>query len=156
MSKPMNVLALWKRFESLPFGKVLFSWLVCVRAPYFGTIHPRFAELRPSFCKITMAKRRGILNHIGTIHAIAMCNLAELAAGTMTEVSIPPNMRWIPKGMTVEYLRKATSSVYCQATPEEGACLDEPGEIKTHARVFDNQGNEVFRAQIVMWLSTRK
>lgn len=47
-----------------------------------------------------------MLNHIGTVHAIAMCNMAELAGGTMTEVTVPSTHRWIPKGMTVEYLKR--------------------------------------------------
>lgn len=34
-----------------------------------------------------------------------MCNMAELAGGTMTEVTVPSTHRWIPKGMTVEYLK---------------------------------------------------
>src|SRR3546814_8551637 len=41
-----------------------------------------------------------------SVHAIALCNAAELAGGMMTEVSIPSGARWIPKGMTVEYLAK--------------------------------------------------
>jgi hypothetical protein len=156
MPTQLDVLSLWKRFDRFPFGKRLFSRLVCFRAPYFGSIRPRFVELRPGCCKIHMTKRRAVLNHIGTVHAIAMCNLAELAAGTMTEVSIRPDMRWIPKGMTVEYLSKATSDVSCEAVPEEASCLGEAGELKVRATVIDGAGNEVFRAQIIMWLSARK
>ena len=40
-----------------------------------------------------------------------MCNMAELAAGTMTDVTVPGNYRWIPKGMTVEYLAKAETDL---------------------------------------------
>ena len=58
-----------------------------------------------------MRKRRAVQNHIGTVHAIAMCNLAEMAAGTLTEISIPASMRWLPKGMQVQYLRKAETDV---------------------------------------------
>ena len=36
----------------------------------------------------------------------AMCNMAELAGGLMTDVSIPQGSRWIPSGMTVKYLKK--------------------------------------------------
>jgi hypothetical protein len=103
-----------------------------------------------------MRKRKAVLNHIGTIHAIAMCNLAELAAGTMTDVSIPPGMRWIPKGMTVEYLQKASSNVTCEAVPEVAPDLAKTGEVKVLATVVDSTGTEVFRAQILMWLSAKK
>jgi predicted alpha/beta hydrolase len=86
--------------EGLPFGKAIFSRIICFKAPYFGSIRPRFEEFRPGFARVSMKKRRAVTNHIGTVHAIAMCNLAELAAGTMTEII--ESMRWLPKGMTVE------------------------------------------------------
>ena len=109
-------LAAWRKLEAKPLGKALFSRFVCLKAPYFGTISPRFEELRPGYARVSMRKRRAVTNHIGTVHAIAMCNLAELAAGTMTEVSIPESMRWLPKGMTVEYLKKSTGGIHAVAT----------------------------------------
>ena len=112
-------LALWKRCEGLPFGRAVFSRLICWKAPYFGSIRPRFEEFRPGYARVSMAKRRAVTNHIGTVHAIAMCNLAELAAGTMTEITIPPTMRWLPKGMAVEYLKKAETGVEAHASVGE-------------------------------------
>ena len=84
-----KALAAWNRLAKKPLGKALFSRAVCFKAPYFATINPRFEELRPGYARVSMKKRRAVTNHIGTVHAIAMCNLAELAAGTLTEVSIP-------------------------------------------------------------------
>ena len=77
-------LSAWRRLQAKPFGKAIFSRAVCFKAPYFGTISPRFAELQPGRARVSMRKRRAVQNHIGTVHAIAMCNLAELAAGTVT------------------------------------------------------------------------
>jgi acyl-coenzyme A thioesterase PaaI-like protein len=102
-----------------------------------------------------MRKRRAVTNHIGTVHAIAMCNLAELAAGTMTEITIPDSMRWLPKGMQVEYLKKAATDVEATATmPEvaEGA----PREVPVTVEVRDSAGEVVCRAVITMWVSPRK
>ena len=102
-----------------------------------------------------MRKRRAVTNHIGTIHAIAMCNLAELAAGTMTEISIPRAMRWLPKGMQVEYLRKALTDVEAVARVEEvreGPARDVPVSVE----VKDRAGELVCRATITMWVSPRK
>ena len=59
------------------------------RAPYFGTIRPSFLDLQPKLCRVAMKKRRAVENHIGTVHALAMGNLCELAAGMCTEVTIP-------------------------------------------------------------------
>jgi uncharacterized protein (TIGR00369 family) len=148
-------LAAWRRFERWPFGKALFSRFVCWKAPYFASIRPRFEELRPGFARVSMRKRRAVTNHIGTVHAIAMCNLAEFAAGTMTEVSIPPTMRWLPKGMQVDYLRKAETDVEAVATlPDvaEGPSRDAPVTVE----VKDRSGEVVCRATITMWVSPRK
>ena len=148
-------LAAWQRLESKPFGKVIFSRAICFKAPYFATISPRFEELRPGYARVSMKKRRAVTNHIGTVHAIAMCNLAELAAGTLTEVSIPESMRWLPKGMTVEYLKKSTGSIHAVATlPDvaEGAGRDVPATVE----MKDDAGELVCRATITMWVSPRK
>ena len=83
-------------------GPAQFSTLIGQVAPYFASIAPQFVELRPGYAEVTFPKRREVLNHIGTVHAIALCNAAELAAGTMTDASIPAGCRWIPRGMTVD------------------------------------------------------
>jgi len=148
-------LALWKRCEGLPFGKALFSRIICWKAPYFGTIRPRFEEFRPGYSRVSMRKRRAVTNHIGTVHAIAMCNLAELAAGTMTEITIPASMRWLPKGMAVEYLKKAESDVEAHASV--GEIAEGPGrDVPVTVEVKDRDGEQVCRAVITMWVSPRR
>lgn len=148
-------LALWKRCEGLPFGRAIFSRLICFKAPYFGSIRPRFEEFRPGYARVSMRKRRAVTNHIGTVHAIAMCNLAELAAGTMTEITIPPSMRWLPKGMAVEYLKKAGSDVEAHAAV--GEIPEGPGrEVPVTVEVKDRAGETVCRAVITMWVSPRR
>ncbi|MEO5694034.1 MAG: hotdog fold domain-containing protein [Usitatibacter sp.] len=145
----------WKQLEGWPLGKWLFSRVICWKAPYFGTISPRFEELGPGFTRVTMRKRRQVQNHIGTVHAIAMCNLAELAAGTLMEVSIPATMRWLPKGMQVEYLRKAETDIEATCTlpaVEEGAAREVPVVVELR----DRSGEMVCRATITMWVSPRK
>lgn len=146
---------MWRRLEAKPFGKWLFSRALCLKAPYFGSIAPRFEELRQGYARVAMRKRRAVTNHIGTVHAIAMCNLAELAAGVMTEVSIPASMRWLPKGMTVEYVRKATSDVSAEARTEaigEGPAREVPVSVE----IKDRAGEVVCRATIAMWVAPRK
>ena len=156
MSKPGPLLSLWNRLSGLPGGKWLFGRLVCWKAPYFSSIRPRFVELRPGFCEVRIRKRRAVQNHIGTVHAIAMCNMAEVAAGIMTDVTIPPTHRWIPKGMTVEYLKKAETHLHAvtelQPLPPFGAAADLPVTVN----VLDTAGQTVFRAVITMWVSPKK
>ena len=151
----MGTLAVWRRCASLPGGKWAFARLVCLKAPYFDTIRPRFEELRPQYCRLSIRKRRAVLNHIGTVHAIAMCNMAELAGGTMTEVSIPVTHRWIPRGMTVEYLKKAASDLSAVATPAAQPDWSAPGDYPVNVCVTDRSGEPVLRALITMWVTPR-
>lgn len=151
------VLALYRRITRWPAGHWLFSRAVCLKAPYFATIAPRFVSLEPGRCEVRIRDRRRVHNHIGTVHAIALCNLAELSAGVMTDATIPASMRWIPKGMTVEYLKKATGTLHGVATPDIAAVESTAGyDLPVTVAVIDNAGDTVFRARIAMWVSPRR
>lgn len=130
-------------------GSAQFSKMVCQMAPYFGTIEPEVVGLRPGRAEAKVGFRRDITNHIGTIHAIALCNAAELVAGLMTQVSIPDGMRWIPSGMTVEYLAKAKTDVTAVA---DGSAVDwqSEGDKIVPVEITDSEGQTVFTARITM------
>ncbi|MBX8469377.1 UNVERIFIED_ORG: acyl-coenzyme A thioesterase PaaI-like protein [Pseudomonas fluorescens] len=130
-------------------GSQAFSQMACQVAPYFSTINPLVTELRAGSAQVQVPFRREITNHLGTVHAIALCNAAELAAGMMTDVSIPAGARWIPKGMTVEYLAKAKTDVTAVAN---GEALDwqTEGDKIVPVDVHDAEGKKVFTARITM------
>ena len=151
-----SVLSMYRRLSRWPAGRWLFSRAVCFRAPYFATIAPRFVALEPGRCEVRIRDRHRVHNHIGTVHAIALCNLAELSAGVMTEASLPASMRWIPKGMSVEYLRKARGTMHAVATPDVPIVESATGyDLPITVSVRDPQGEEVVRARILMWLSPK-
>src|SRR5688500_7381844 len=118
--RPMaaSVLQLYDRMSRWPAGRWLFSRAVCFKAPYFASTAPRIEALAPQRCEATLRHRRRVTNHLGTVHAIALCNLAELSAGLMTDASLPPSMRWIPKGMTVECVQKVVGTMAGVATTD--------------------------------------
>lgn len=152
-----TALGLWRKLQKLPLGKRTFTRLICLKAPYFASIRPQFVELEPGHCVATIHKHRSVTNHIGGIHAIALCNLAELAGGLMTEVSVPASHRWIPRGMTVEYLKVARSDVRAVASFESKPVYGASGsELPALITVYDNTDTPVFRAEIRMWVSPRK
>ncbi|HJV80727.1 hotdog fold domain-containing protein [Noviherbaspirillum sp.] len=130
-------------------GNQAFSKAVTEFAPYFATIDPTFTELRPGFAEVTFANRRAVHNHLGTVHAIALCNAAELAAGTMTTVSIPDGRQWIPVGMTVQYLAKAKTDVRVVADGESVA-WEQVGNVEVPVDAYDTDGRHVFTARITM------
>ena len=150
------LLRLYRKFSRWPAGQWLFSRAVCLKAPYFGSVSPRFTLLENGRCEATIPHKRRMQNHIGTVHAIALCNLAELVGGVMTDASLPKGMRWIPKGMTVEYLKKANTDLVAIATPEGKADWSVAGEYLVKVEVQDKQAETVFRAIITMWVSPKK
>ncbi len=130
-------------------GAEQFSKLVTQVAPYFSTIDPEFVELRPGYAEVLLRNQKKVHNHIGSVHAIAMCNAAELVGGTMTDVSIPKGARWIPQAMSVKYLAKAKTDLKVVA---EGKGIDfsQPGEVVVPVAAYDTEGTKCFTADITM------
>lgn len=157
MSHEHFVLKMWKRLSDKPGGKWAFSQAVATKAPYFRTIRPLFRELRPGYCEVTAKKRWAVQNHIGTFHAIAMCNMAELTGGLLTEISVPAKThRWIPKGMTVEYLKKAETDLRAVAQFDPIPSFNAAQELPVTVNVYDRGDQLVFRAVINMWITPKK
>ena len=140
-----------------PLGKMLFSAAVSLKAPYFRTILPTVVSLEPGRGEVRMPDWWGVHNHLGTVHAIACCNLAELAAGTTLDISLPDTHRWIPKGMQVSYLKKAKGTLTAVATVEElnAISADEGREVVVSVDITDPNGTSVVRADITMWVSPK-
>ncbi|MFD2179708.1 hotdog fold domain-containing protein [Veronia pacifica] len=128
-------------------GRAFFNWAICFQAPYFRTIKPKFVELKPGQAIISMKKRRAVTNHLKTVHAIAMCNMAELAGGMMAEVSVPDKAKWIPIGMTVKYLKKAKTDLIATAEAED-IDWSTSGEKQVTVNVTDTENILVFTALI--------
>lgn len=148
-------LGLYRRFAGSAFGRWLFSRLVAFKAPYFASIAPVMDVLEPGRAVARIRHRRRVQNHLGTVHAIACCNLAEFVGGLGTEVSIPPSMRWIPKGMTVSYLAKAKGTLTATAlvpAVREGEAQD----IVVPVDVKDAAGTVVVHADITMYVSPKR
>ena len=149
-------LRLFRRFGGSAPGRWLYARLIRWRSPYFASIAPRIDVLEPGRCVVRIRHRRAVQNHIGTVHAIALCNMAELAAGLATDATLPDSMRWIPKGMTVRYVRKAngtmtaTARVAAPASSRYGVDLHVPVEVR------DEAGDLVCDLDITMWVTERK
>jgi len=136
-------------------GNDAFSKKICEIVPYFATIEPQFVQLQPGRAEVTMPNTAKVHNHLGTVHAIAMCNLAEIAAGLMADVSIPENCRWIPVGMNVRYLAKANTDLRGVA---DGSAIDWeiPGDKDVPVSITDMEGLEVCAATIIVKVGLKK
>lgn len=125
------------------------------KAPYFTTIKPSIDELRHNFISVSMKKRPAVHNHLKTVHAIASCNLCEFAAGMCMEASIPKHRRWIPTGMQVQYLKKATTNLSAECNLED-VDWDNCSQVDCEVSVKDENGVVVVHALINMKVSDKK
>lgn len=154
MSKPNYILDMYQKLQRLPLGNKLFSAVFARKAPYFGTIHPQVVALRPNYAEVQFAKRRGVENHIGTVHVIAICNGLEMAMGALAEATIPSHLRWIPKGMEVNYTAKATSDIRCIAETDPEAWGRDPN-LPVRVKALRDDGTVVVEGVIHLWVTEK-
>lgn len=147
---------MWRKLSALPGGRRLFSAALCLRAPYFRTVLPSVRAIRPGRAEVGAPKWWGVYNHIGTFHAIAACNLAEVAMGMLAEATVPGTHRWLPKRMNVHYVAKAETSLTAvaelPALPEFGS---DGMEMEVPITVSDTSGTPVVTGAITVWVTPR-
>lgn len=150
MSKALQI---YTMLSKLPYGNRIASKAVTLKAPYFSTIKPVITSLKPGSCTIEMRERRSIHNHIGTVHAIAMCNLCELTMGLALEATIPSDLRWIAKGMSVRYLKKGKGKLTGTSLVDKNAL--QPGDVDIPVEITNLAGETVADVKITVYISQR-
>lgn len=148
----------FRRASGIPLGRTVVSVGYRVAAPYFLTAPMALQEVEPGRSVATLRHVPWVRNHLGGVHAIALCNLAEYAMGAAAEATVPPKThRWIPKGMTVDYTARAKGRMTATTTlalpdPLPGdAGFDVPVDIS----IVDDAGVEVLRGTIGIWVTPR-
>jgi len=136
---------LWNLLSGMPAGKLLFSRLVGRFAPYTGTIHATVTVLRSGYAEVQMPDRRAVRNHLHSVHAIALANLAELAGNVALMYSLPDDARFIVSGIDIEYTKKARGTITAVGEPPvPRTCARAQYEVPVTLR--DAGGDEVARA----------
>lgn len=139
--------AWWRRLAPLPGGKRLFSWMLGRVVPYTGTVRPQVLELRPGYARVGMADRRAVRNHLRSIHAIALANLAEVTSGLAVTTGLPPGARGIPTTLRITFLKKARGPLTAEARCEVPDATRE-AEHDFESVISDAAGDVVARATV--------
>jgi len=148
MSAPGERLrALWRRLSGLRGGKTLFSLLVGWMTPYSGAIGARVAELEPGWCRVTLRDRRRVRNHLASVHAMAIANLAEMASGLAVLVGLPPGVQGIVTGFSISYLKKARGLLTAECRVSGGGLNVTTEQVyEAPVSITDTQGDVVAHA----------
>lgn len=139
----------WKRFSSKPGGKWIFSRIVGIAVPYTGSIAANVVLLEPGRGIITLKERRKVSNHLRSVHAMALANLAEMVTGLTLLNSLPDGTRGILTSMQIQYHKKARGLLMAECVCEipennEERELQLLGEIK-------NESGEVVASATTTW-----
>lgn len=138
----------WDRLKGIPGGKLVFSRLVGAAAPYTGTIAPRVIELRYGHAEACIEDRRLVRNHLRSIHAVALANLAEMTASLVMAYSMGDDARFIIKGLDIEFEAKARGTIRAVAqtvVPEVG---DHNVPVNVDVWLYDEKQVQVSRATV--------
>ena len=151
-----NVADLYRKSSAIPVvGQRLFSLAFAQKAPYFWSIRPGFTVLEPNHVELVIGKRRAVHNHLGTVHAIALCNGLEAAMGALAEATIAPSRRWIPKGMEVSYTAQATTDITCVAETDPQQWTSDDPDLPVRVRGVREDGTVVIEGIIRLWVTER-
>src|SRR5690606_4722503 len=144
--------SLWDVLQKVPGGGRVMGRLVGRIAPYTGSIQPDGVELRAGYAKIQMKDRPGLRNHLGSVHAIALMNLGEVATGTAVLMALPEDARAIIVHLGMDYLKKARGTITAECVLELPENLgSEKQELSLTADLTDAAGDVVARAE-ARWL----
>jgi acyl-coenzyme A thioesterase PaaI-like protein len=146
--------ALYRSMSATPLGRRAFSVMFARKAPYFRTVRPQVRDVRPHHAELTIRNRRAVQNHLGTLHAIAVCNGLEAAMGLLAEATTPTGRRWIPKGMQVSYLAKSTTDLLCVAETDR-ADWAQVGDVPVRVRAVRTDGVVVVEGVITIYVSEK-
>ncbi len=143
--------AWWSRFEGLPGGPWLFSRLFGLAIPYSGSVRPQIRVLQPGRAVIAFHDRRAVRNHLASIHAIALANLAEMTTGLALGYGLPDGMRTILVRVECEFLKKARGTITAASDAPVFEGVVEK-EVLVESVLTNEAGDVVARGRAV-WLA---
>jgi uncharacterized protein (TIGR00369 family) len=146
---------LWDLLSPLPMGKQIFSRAVGLAAPYTATIGAKVELLRKGYAEVRMLDHPKLRNHLSSVHAVALVNLAELTGNIALAYSLPDDARFIVSGIEIEYKKKSRGTI--RATCEcPVPSTSERAEFVIDVSMWNTAGDEVAHAKLKSLVGPKK
>lgn len=147
-----RLLATWQRLAPLPGGKWLFSKLLGWFVPYTGSIGARVESLEPGHVRVSLPDRRAVRQHLGSVHAVALVNLAEVTSGLAMLSAVGVHARGIVTALRIEYQKKARGTLMAESIVT-APTVTAPMDAEVTATIRDLSGDVVAVATVTWRLS---
>jgi len=139
----------------------LRSFVLGKAVPYVGTSSLNIEELTHDRAVVSVANKRPVRNHIGSVHAAAMALMAETATGFVVGMNVPEESVPVIKTLRVDYLKRAVGDMRAVAelTPEQVEAIraTAKGETTVKVTVTDGEGKEPIACGMVWaWVPKRR
>jgi acyl-coenzyme A thioesterase PaaI-like protein len=140
-------LALWRRLQPLPGGQWLFARIFAYTVPYSGSTKPRIRVLEPGHAEVEIPDRRANRQHLGSVHAIALMNVAEMASGLAMMAGLPDTVRGIVTSLSMTYHKKARGTIRAVSRVTVPT-VTEDRDFDVTAECVDREGTVVATATV--------
>lgn len=144
-----RLLRLWRQLKPLPGGEWLFAKVFAHTVPYSGSVRPRIRVLEPGHAEVEIPDIRANRQHLGSVHAIALMNVAEMTSGLAMMAGLPSNVRGIVTSLSMTYHKKARGTIRAVSRVTVPS-VTESREFQVLAECFDPSGTLVATGR-VLW-----
>ncbi|MEZ4815134.1 MAG: DUF4442 domain-containing protein [Bdellovibrionota bacterium] len=150
------ILEAWKNASRMPAGKTIFSLMIKRLIPYTGALGSKVLKLEKGKSEVRLKDRRGIRNHLSSIHAMALANLGEFATGLAVTTGIPPNHRAILKSFQIDYLKKARGTLIAKASYAHQESDEGTQDVSVSGNILNTQNETVATVQALWRIGKNK
>jgi acyl-coenzyme A thioesterase PaaI-like protein len=147
VSPAKRLLDTWRACARLPFGRELFAFVLARMVPYSGTTGALVLTLEKGSAKIALRDRRAVRNHLGSVHAVALTNVGELASGLAMLTALPPGVRGIVRRIETTYHKKARGPLVAESRVAPPAVAGDT-DFEVSAVIRDGSGEVVAEVRV--------